>query len=75
MVYVANNVYRNEDCNDLFKNSRPDFLIVPVVHPAYKSVPVPNSLCHLCFIPEPVNSFLFAFMRGNRFVTTIFAEL
>ena len=51
------------------------FLIVPVVHPAYKSVPVPNSLCHLCFIPEPVNSFLFAFMRGNRFVTTIFAEL
>lgn len=51
------------------------FLIAPVVHPAYKSVPVPNSLCHLCFIPEPVNSFLFAFMRGNRFVTTIFAEL
>lgn len=51
------------------------FLNVPVVHPAYKSVPVPNSLCHLCSIPEPVNSFLFAFMRGNRFVTTIFAEL
>lgn len=51
------------------------FLIVTVVHPVYKSVPVPNSLCHLCFIPEPVNSFLFAFMRGNRFVTTIFAEL
>lgn len=52
-----------------------NFLIAPVVHPAYKSVPVPNSLCHLCFIPEPVNSFLFSFMRGNRFVTTIFAEL
>ena len=51
------------------------FLIAPVIHSAYKSVPVPNSLCHLCFIPEPVNSFLFAFMRGNRFVTTIFAEL